>query len=107
MSTHIDLTERAAEDAGAVDAGFGLNPLVGLGAADLIAAFQQIAQNMLQHPGVTLEYQFDLAGQLLRAFNGSSAIEPARGDRRFADPVWNSNPLYPEVGICELRKRLI
>ena len=97
MSTQIDLTERAAEDAGAVDAGLGLNPLVGFGAADLIAAFQQIAQRVLQHPWVTLEYQFDLAGQLLRACNGGSAIEPARGDRRFADPVWTSNPLYRAI----------
>ena len=97
MSTQIDLTERAAEDAGAVDAGLGLNPLVGFGAADLIVAFQQIAQRVLQHPWVTLEYQFDLAGQLLRACNGGSAIEPARGDRRFADPVWTSNPLYRAI----------
>jgi hypothetical protein len=31
-------------------------PLVGFGAADLIAAFWQIAQHVLQRPWVTLEY---------------------------------------------------
>ncbi len=62
MSTHSELMERAAEDAGAVDAGLGLNPLVGFGAADLIAAFRQIAQHVLQRPWVDAGIPVDLAG---------------------------------------------
>ena len=88
MSTQFELMERAAEDAGAVDAGFGPNPLVGFGAIDLIAAYRQIAGQVLRHPSITLEYQLDLTRQILRALSGGSAIAPARGDRRFADPVW-------------------
>ena len=97
MSTQFELMERAAEDAGAVDAGFGPNPLVGFGAIDLITAYRQIAGQVLRHPSIALEYQLDLTRQILRALSGRSAIAPARGDRRFADPVWHSNPGYRAV----------
>ena len=97
MSTQFELTERAAEDVGAVDAGLGLNPLVGFGAIDLITAYRQIAAQVLRHPSVALEYQLDLTRQILQALSGSLAIAPARGDRRFADPVWHSNPGYRAV----------
>jgi polyhydroxyalkanoate synthase subunit PhaC len=97
MSTQFELTERAAEDVGAVDAGLGLNPLVGFGAIDLITAYRQIAGQVLRHPSIALEYQLDLTRQILRALSGRSAIAPARGDRRFADPVWHSNPGYRAV----------
>jgi polyhydroxyalkanoate synthase subunit PhaC len=97
MSTQFELTERAAEDVGAVDAGLGLNPLVGFGAIDLITAYRQIAALVQRHPSVALEYQLDLTRQILQALSGSSALAPARGDRRFADPVWQSNPGYRAV----------
>ena len=105
MSTQSELTERAAEDAGAVDAGLGLNPLVGFGATDLIAAFRQIAWHAVRHPSVTLEYQIELASQILRGLSGGSDIEPPRGDRRFADPVWPSSPVYRAIQQCYLAWR--
>jgi poly[(R)-3-hydroxyalkanoate] polymerase subunit PhaC len=97
MSAQVELTERAAEAAGAVDAGLGLNPLVGLGAADLIGGIRQICQHTLQHPWATLEYQHDLANVVLQVWTGSSNFETARGDRRFADPMWDRNPVYRAI----------
>jgi polyhydroxyalkanoate synthase len=97
MSTQIDLIESAAEDAGAADAGLGLNPLVGFGILDLIAGLRQATQFVIQHPWVALEYQFDLAGQLLSAWGGASNLEPPKGDRRFADPTWSNNPAYRAI----------
>jgi hypothetical protein len=76
MSTPSDLTERAAEDAGAVDAGLGLNPLVGFGAADVLAAFGRIGWHAARHPLVTLQHQIELASQILRGLTGGSNIEP-------------------------------
>ena len=97
MSAQTDLTESAAEDAGAADAGLGLNPLVSFGTTELVAGFQQIAQHAVRHPWVTMECLADLAGTLTRTWTYGSTIEPARGDRRFADPAWTSNPLYHAI----------
>jgi polyhydroxyalkanoate synthase subunit PhaC len=97
MSAQSGLSERAAEVAGAADAGLGLNPLVGFGTAELLAGFRQIAQHAVQHPWVTMECLVDLAGTLARTWTCGSIIEPPRGDRRFADPAWTSNPLYHAI----------
>ncbi|MHA6779678.1 alpha/beta fold hydrolase [Pseudonocardia saturnea] len=35
-----------------------------------------------------------LAGELSRVAVGRSSVEPAKGDRRFADPTWTENPGY-------------
>lgn len=35
-----------------------------------------------------------LSRELLRIGAGKSSIEPAKGDRRFADPAWETNPLF-------------
>ena len=105
MSTPSELTARAAEDAGAVDAGLGLNPLVGFGAADVLAAFGQIGCHAVRHPLVTLQHQIELASQILRGLTGGSNIEPPRGDRRFADPVWTSSPIYRAIQQCYLASR--
>jgi polyhydroxyalkanoate synthase len=105
MSTPSDFTERAVEDAGAVDAGLGLNPLVGFGAADVLAAFGQIGYHAVQRPLVTLQLQIELASQILLGLTGGSDLEPPRGDRRFVDPVWTSSPIYRAIQQCYLAWR--
>ena len=88
-----------------MDAGLGLNPLVGFGAADVLAAFGQIGCHAVRHPLVTLQHQIELASQILRGLTGGSNIEPPRGDRRFADPVWTSSPIYRAIQQCYLAWR--
>ena len=39
-----------------------------------------------------------LARELLRISVGSSAVAPAKGDLRFADPTWTENPAYRRIG---------
>jgi polyhydroxyalkanoate synthase len=38
-----------------------------------------------------------LARELLRVSLGTSSAAPAKGDRRFADPTWEQNPVYRRV----------
>jgi polyhydroxyalkanoate synthase len=88
MSTQIDRTESLARDAGATDAGFGLNPLVGFGADDLIGAFGQISRHALQHPWNTLDTQAEpRLGHLMTAkgIEAARAISRQRGVLEGAD----------------------
>jgi polyhydroxyalkanoate synthase len=39
-----------------------------------------------------------LVRELLRISQGSSSVEPAKGDWRFTDPTWNQNPVYRRIG---------
>ncbi len=32
--------------------------------------------------------------EMIKSFAGISNITPAKGDRRFADPIWTTNPMY-------------
>jgi polyhydroxyalkanoate synthase subunit PhaC len=38
-----------------------------------------------------------LARELIRVSLGTSSVAPAKGDRRFADPTWEQNPVYRRV----------
>jgi polyhydroxyalkanoate synthase len=39
-----------------------------------------------------------LVRELAQVAAGTSAVSPARGDARFADPAWTNNPVYRRVG---------
>src|SRR5262249_644920 len=54
---------------------------------------------------VTLQHQIELASQLLSGLAGGSNVEPTRGDRRFADPIWSSSPIYRAIQQCYLALR--
>src|SRR5262245_3913829 len=38
-----------------------------------------------------------LGGELAKIAAGRSAVAPAKGDRRFVDPAWSTNPLYHRI----------
>jgi polyhydroxyalkanoate synthase len=38
-----------------------------------------------------------LGGELAKIAVGRSAVAPVKGDRRFADPAWSTNPLYHRI----------
>jgi polyhydroxyalkanoate synthase len=48
--------------------------------------------------GPVLSRGTSLAGELLSALSGRSALAPAKGDRRFDDPAWSGHPLYRLLG---------
>ena len=89
-----DLAGEMAEDAGAVDAALGVDPLVGFGTTEMLAAWQQIAADTAANPASVVELYADLAKRLADALLGRGNREPKRGDKRFADPIWESNPFY-------------
>ncbi len=93
-AAQADFAAVAAEDAGSADAAVGLNPLVGFGSADMVAAFQQIAAQALKNPWSLAAQNAALLPKLANAWLGQGGLEPARGDKRFADPMWSDNPFY-------------
>ena len=39
-----------------------------------------------------------LAAEVAAALAGTSTLDPVKGDKRFADPAWSSNPVYRRIG---------
>ncbi|MGN6679938.1 MAG: PHA/PHB synthase family protein [Streptosporangiaceae bacterium] len=92
MSNH-DTTTRALADA-AADA---MNSGLAAGRVSGLEALSALINAMAHSPGLAARCRAlgrDLAGVAA----GTSAIAPARGDRRFTDPAWQQNPLYRRIG---------
>src|SRR3954470_14833994 len=89
-----DLAATAAEAAGGADGSACFNPLVGFGTADLVAGAQALAIHVMRQPWSVMAPNLTLLTKLAEAWFGRSDLAPAQGDRRFADPIWDSNPFY-------------
>jgi poly[(R)-3-hydroxyalkanoate] polymerase subunit PhaC len=89
-----DVTERAAEAAGAADGALGVNPLAANSGAEVVAALQQITLQAVSHPWSAAQQYLGFAGAVARAWLGESALAPEPGDKRFTDPTWKDNPFY-------------
>ena len=72
----------------------GPNALVGLNVADLMASAGRLASLAARSPLTVVEHEAALVSELARVLAGRSSMTPAPGDKRFADPVWLSNPVY-------------
>ena len=72
----------------------GANPFIGLSRVDIGRALARWAGRVLADPPVAADHSLRLAGGLVRVAAGQSAAEPDRGDRRFADTAFQTNPLY-------------
>ena len=72
----------------------GPNAFVGLNLADLLASAGQLAGVALRSPLTVIEHEAALLSELMRVLAGRSALSVAPGDKRFADPVWQTNPVY-------------
>src|SRR5580704_18442575 len=95
MSADTDMTRSAAADAAAApldllltDAAVGALRRVNLGGPGL-----RLAAALASRPRLVAGRGRQLAGELARIAVGSSQVQPARRDRRFADPGWAGNPL--------------
>jgi len=91
----------AAAAAGASNAGLRL---LGVQPRQAAAA---LGTALAHSPGL-VSWGGALAGELARVAAGRSALSPARGDRRFADPAWSENPLYRRLaqGYLALEKAI-
>jgi polyhydroxyalkanoate synthase len=75
----------------------GANPFIGLSRADIGAALARWAGRLLTDPPVAADHGLRLAGGIVRVAAGASSVEPERGDRRFADPAFQTNPVYRRI----------
>lgn len=85
--TSAETTLTAAEAAGSADGGEAV------GIPSLRHAVNGLAAALTQGTAVAREVG-RLGAELARIAWGRSDVAPARGDRRFADPVWTSNPAF-------------
>ena len=72
----------------------GANPFVGLTRRQVAAALARLTRRVAAEPGAATATALDATAELLRVGVGRSDIEPSRGDRRFADKAWHSNPVF-------------
>jgi len=83
-SSDATMTAQAAESVGGGEA-VGM-PTLGQAAGGLVAALSQ---------GTTMAREASRLGmELTRIAWGLSDVAPAKGDRRFTDPAWTSNPVF-------------
>jgi polyhydroxyalkanoate synthase len=75
----------------------GANNFVGLSRRQMGAAFGRLVGRIAVEPGVVSTRAVDTVCQLVGVARGRSDVAPAPGDRRFAAPVWASNPLYRRI----------
>ena len=61
------------------------------GAAGALRFLGQVA---MRHPRAVLRTAPDLGQELIRISLGRSQVAPEKGDKRFADPAWQQNPLF-------------
>ncbi len=76
------------------DAILGANPFVGFDAAEMVASASRVVARALQRPDQLAESITRLVVELGKTAVARSEVEPAPGDRRFADPTWFEHPLY-------------
>jgi polyhydroxyalkanoate synthase len=75
----------------------GANPFVGLTPAQVAAALGRLAQRLVVEPAVTTAAATAAVGELIEVAVGRSDIAPDRKDRRFADTVWHTNPVFRRI----------
>ena len=61
------------------------------------ASTVKFAAALARRPHTTGRRLSSLAAELARIGAGTSALAPARGDRRFADPAWTGNALLRRI----------
>jgi polyhydroxyalkanoate synthase len=62
--------------------------------ADLAMSIGQFYVNAFAQPMTALGGSLAASQEMLKSLTGQSEIAPDRGDKRFKDPVWTSNPGY-------------
>jgi polyhydroxyalkanoate synthase len=94
-----DLPRTNEPDVSAADV-LMVDPVGGWTGADLrdrLLGAGQLAVKAVRHTPRLVDAGSGLAAELARVAVGKSNVEPARGDRRFADPTWSGHPVYRRV----------
>lgn len=75
----------------------GPNPMIGLQGEDFVSVVKQITKGAITSPKKTISSMINLGKNITEILKGESQIQPAKGDRRFGDNTWQSNPVYKGV----------
>ncbi len=86
-----------ALESDAADAVLGANPFVGLSARQVVAAAARLLTRLGVRPRVVARHTALLALDLVKVAAGRLDLAPAKGDKRWADPAWQENPVYRRV----------
>ncbi len=93
-----DLSGRAAASGTSPVTGAGASPAgdshVGFGLGAAIGGFLTIGQRLLREPQALMQALPGTVSDLARISLGSSEVKPAKSDKRFRDPTWDSNRFY-------------
>ncbi|AUH33001.1 alpha/beta fold hydrolase [Paracoccus tegillarcae] len=63
-------------------------------ATDLAMSMTKLYTSALTQPMKAWSHSMTASQQMLSSLTGNTAIEPEKGDKRFRDPVWTTNPAY-------------
>jgi polyhydroxyalkanoate synthase len=88
-----DLAKRAAQPPVPAQAARKPGFLAGLG-RDAAGTLKFLGQVTVRHPQALLQTVPDISFELMRIGLGKSEVAPGKGDKRFADPAWQQNPLF-------------
>ena len=70
------------------------SPLDIIGLREAGGALRFLGQAVMRHPRAVLRTVPDLGEDLVKISLGRSQVAPEKGDKRFADPAWQQNPLF-------------
>jgi polyhydroxyalkanoate synthase subunit PhaC len=65
-----------------------------LGLREAAGAARFLSQVAMRHPQAVLRTAPELGLELLKISLGTSQVTPRKGDKRFADPAWQQNPMF-------------
>jgi len=85
------LIEGAAQNALAV------NPLIGIRRKEVLAAATRLLGQLARHPGRVSAQYAKLLSEYASIAAGRSTLEPAQGDKRFADSAWSDNAVFKRL----------
>jgi polyhydroxyalkanoate synthase len=88
--------ERAAKQASDDTAPWmaGMAGMGNLPGAEMFFAGQRMAMAAMKAPWIAMQQSGEVMSEMGRIASGQSEIAPEKGDRRFSDPSWQSNPVY-------------
>jgi len=88
------LSNSGIELSGDTEGGAALNPLIGLAREDLVAAVGLMLRETAGNPVRTLKHAVKFGDEVVKIVTNRSDLAPEKGDKRFADPTWRTNPFY-------------
>jgi polyhydroxyalkanoate synthase len=89
---HPEAAEQAAEARG--ENMFGITPLVGFSGADFLNVGRQVVEQAAKQPPLVLKHYTNFLMEMSRVMTGQSKVAPDVKDKRFVDPMWQTNPFY-------------